>query len=578
MCCGVFPRLICRPPRNIPVRTADESLVQFVLEQGLLTPAQLAEANARREEPGTSEETTPSLIDWLVLEGVVDGWQMARLLAETLGLPTVDLQAVVVNPAALAVVPRSLAEHCAIFPFARTETTLRVAVGNPFDVDAIEDVRRAFLPVLELAVAPAVDILGAIRHYYSEGSDSGSADGAVEEGAAVVAEAADVDAPVVRLVQFIIGQGMARRASDIHLEPFARRFRIRYRIDGVLQPAEDPPRRLQRPVVSRLKIMANMNIAEKRLPQDGRARISLLGRTVDLRVSSLPSVHGESLVLRLLEPEQIRLGVAELGLDVADQKSLARLLTLPDGIVLVTGPTGSGKTTTLYACLHHLNKPDRKIITVEDPVEYQLAGINQVLVRSDVGMTFAAALRAILRQAPNIVMVGEIRDRETAEMAINAALTGHLVFSTLHTNDAPGAVIRLLDLGVKPFLVASALRAVVAQRLVRRVCPCCVRPGAVAPVGIMPGARQRERPACTTECPSCGGIGYSGRVAIFEFLTMSTTMQQLIYERAGAALMRRQARAQGMNTLREDGLRKAKAGLTTIEEVLAATVDTANET
>jgi general secretion pathway protein E/type IV pilus assembly protein PilB len=326
-----------------------------------------------------------------------------------------------------------------------------------------------------------------------------------------------------------------------------------------------------------LKIMANMNIAEKRLPQDGRARVSLQARTVDLRVSSLPAVHGESLVLRLLEPEQIRLGVAELGLDGADQKTLARLLTLPDGIVLVTGPTGSGKTSTLYACLHDLNKPDRKIITVEDPVEYQLAGINQVPVQSEVGMTFASALRAILRQAPNIVMVGEIRDRETAEMAINAALTGHLVFSTLHTNDAPGAVTRLFDLGVKPFLVASALRAVVAQRLVRRLCPRCLRLRGVAPTAAAGEAGGPEKAAGAAACPACGGTGFSGRVGIFEFLTISPALQQLIYERAGVALVRRQARAQGMCTLREDGLRKARAGLTTAEEVLGATVAYANE-
>jgi general secretion pathway protein E/type IV pilus assembly protein PilB len=560
------------------VRTADESLIQLVLERGLLTPAQLAEACARMGEPGTSEETTPALIDRLVQDGAVDGWQVARLLAQRHGLPTVDLQTTVVNPAALAVVPRSLAERCAVFPFARTETALRVAVGNPFDLDAVEELRWAVLPVLDLAVAPAVEIRRAIRLYYGQDSSLGSGDGALDEGAGAVSEAADVDAPVIRLVESIIGQAMARRASDIHLEPFERRFRIRYRIDGVLQPAEDLPRRLQRPVVSRLKIMANMNIAEKRLPQDGRARVSLQGRTVDLRISSLPAVHGESLVLRLLEPEKIRLGVAELGLDGADQKTLARLLTLPDGIVLVTGPTGSGKTTTLYACLHHLNKPDRKIITVEDPVEYQLAGINQVPVQSDVGMTFAAALRAILRQAPNIVMVGEIRDRETAEMAINAALTGHLVFSTLHTNDASGAVTRLLDLGVKPFLVAAALRAVVAQRLVRRVCPRCARPPSVAPAQTVDGAGLPEKPAGAAECPSCGGAGYSGRVGIFELLTMSPAMQQLIHEGAGVSLLRRQARAQGMSTLREDGLRKARAGLTTVEEVLAATVADANET
>ena len=387
---------------------------------------------------------------------------------------------------------------------------------------------------------------------------------------------ADDDAPVIQLVESIIGQAVARRASDIHLEPLARRFRVRYRIDGVLQPAGDLPRHLQRPVVSRLKIMGNMNIAEKRLPQDGRARFSVSGRTVDLRISCLPAVHGESVVLRLLEPGKIRVGLDELGLDGTDQRSLARLLTLPDGVVLVTGPTGSGKTTTLYACLHHLNKPDLKIITVEDPVEYQLAGINQVPVRTDVGMTFATALRAMLRQAPNVIMVGEIRDRDTAEIAINAALTGHLVFSTLHTNDAPGAVTRLFDLGVKPFLVASALRAVVAQRLVRRVCPRCVQPRnatEASPADLPPAAAMAVGAA---GCAECGGTGYAGRLGIFEILAVNPALQRLIYERAGGAALRGQARAQGMGTLREDGLRKARAGLTTVDEVLAATVADAN--
>ena len=383
-------------------------------------------------------------------------------------------------------------------------------------------------------------------------------------------------APVIRLVESILGQAVARRASDIHLEPLAQRFRVRYRIDGVLQPGEDLPRGLERPVVSRLKIMGNMNIAEKRLPQDGRVRFSVNGRTVDLRISSLPAVHGESVVLRLLEPDRIRLGLDELGLHGTDQRSLARLLNLPDGVVLVTGPTGSGKTTTLYACLNHLNQPDRKIITVEDPVEYQLAGVNQVPVRVDVGMTFAAALRAMLRQAPNVIMVGEIRDRETAEIAINAALTGHLVFSTLHTNDALGAVARLFDLGVKPFLVASALRGVVAQRLVRRVCRRCARPGNAAG----PDQARSHFAAATAEgaagCPACGGSGYAGRLGIFEFLAVNPALQQLIYERAGGAALRAQARAQGMVTLRDDGLRKARAGLTSMDEVLAATVADAN--
>lgn len=393
---------------------------------------------------------------------------------------------------------------------------------------------------------------------------------------ATAPETAGDDAQVIRLVESIIGRAMERRASDIHLEPLARRFRVRHRVDGVLQPGGDLPPGLQRAVVSRLKIIAEMNIAEKRLPQDGRARITLQGRTVDLRVSSLPAVHGESLVLRLLEPEQIRRSVADLGLDGAGQKTLARLLALPDGIVLVTGPTGSGKTTTLYACLHHLNRPDRKIITVEDPIEYQLPGINQVPVQGDVGMTFAAALRAILRQAPNIVMVGEIRDRETAGMAINAALTGHLVFSTLHTTDAAGAVTRLLDLGVKPFLLASALRAVVAQRLVRRVCARCARQQGGASAG--EPARCPEAGEGAAGCPACSGTGYSGRVGIFEFLIVSPAMQELIHERAGAALVRRQACAEGMRPLREDGLRKARAGLTTVDEVLAATTADANGT
>jgi len=447
---------------------------------------------------------------------------------------------------------------------------------NRLDPDPGEDLGRAVRSGLDPGGAPAAGIRPAIRINRGEDPAVGPGDGANEDGAAVHSDTAGDGASVIRLVESIIGQALARRASDIHLEPLAGRFRIRYRIDGVLQPAADPPRHLQRPVVSRLKIMANMNIAEKRLPQDGRARVSLQARTVDLRISSLPAVHGESMVLRLLEPEQIRRGGAELGLDDADQKTLARLLTLPDGIVLVTGPTGSGKTTTLYACLHDLNKPDRKIITVEDPVEYQLAGINQVPVQCEVGMTFASALRAILRQAPNIVMVGEIRDRETAEMAINAALTGHLVFSTLHTNDAPGAVTRLFDLGVKPFLVASALRAVVAQRLVRRICPCCIRQG-VVPAAAAGGAGESGNAAGAAACPACGGTGYAGRVGIFEFLTMSPALQQLVYERAGVAAVRRQARAQGMGTLREDGLRKARAGLTTVEEVLAATVAYANE-
>jgi general secretion pathway protein E/type IV pilus assembly protein PilB len=563
--------------RNLPVRAADESVVRLALERGLVTPAQLRAARVRTDRTGATADAPLDQIEWLIQECSIDGWRLARLLAEAHGLPAVELQAVAVAPAALAAVPCDLAERGCAFPFARSEGTVRVAIGNPFDVEAIEHLRRSVLAAIDLAVAPVEEIRRAIRIHYGRDSTFELSEEAADEPPPAVAETVGDQAPVISLVESIVERAVARRASDIHLEPLARRCRVRYRIDGVMQSAGDLPDGLQRSVVSRLKIIANMDIAEKRLPQDGRARVNLQGRTVDLRISSLPSVHGESMVLRLLEPEKIRPGVAELGLDGANQKALARLLALPDGIVLVTGPTGSGKTTTLYACLNHLNTPDRKIITVEDPVEYQLAGINQVAVQGDVGMTFAAALRAILRQAPNIVMVGEIRDRETADMAINAALTGHVVFSTLHTNDAPGAVTRLFDLGVKPFLVASALRAVVAQRLVRRLCPLCFGTQNAGRAGSTSGEFRKDRHAGSPECPACCGSGYSGRVGLFELLAVNPALQQLIYERAGAGRLRREARLQGMCSLRDDGLRKAEAGLTTVEEVLGATLADANE-
>jgi general secretion pathway protein E/type IV pilus assembly protein PilB len=327
--------------------------------------------------------------------------------------------------------------------------------------------------------------------------------------------------------------------------------------------------------------MADISIAEKRLPQDGRIQLTTAGRQLDLRVSSLPTAHGESIVMRILDKEGLQPRLTELGFSREDQRQFERLIKLPEGMLLVTGPTGSGKTTTLYSCLHHLNRPDRKIITVEDPVEYQLAGVNQVPVRQEIGMTFASALRAMLRQAPNIVMVGEIRDRETAETAINASLTGHMVFSTLHTNDAPGAVTRLLDMGMKPFLVAASLRAVLAQRLVRRICAACGRPSRPEPhrlklLGITPeqasGANFRKGDGCA----ACNGTGYRGRVGIFELLLLNDEIRTLIHAQSGSALIREKARALGLRTLREDGIRKVTAGLTTIEEVVTITVDDVN--
>jgi general secretion pathway protein E/type IV pilus assembly protein PilB len=357
----------------------------------------------------------------------------------------------------------------------------------------------------------------------------------------------------------------------------AKTFRMRYRIDGVLHEMKSPPKRLQAAIISRLKIQSNMSISEHRIPQDGRIQTAVGGKLIDLRVSCLPTNHGESIVMRILDKEGLRLGLPELGFFTDDQQTFERLIGLPDGILLVTGPTGSGKTTTLYSCLHFINRPDRKIITVEDPVEYLLAGINQVQVNELVGLSFAAALRSILRQAPNVIMIGEIRDLETATIAINASLTGHLVFSTLHTNDAPSAVTRLIDIGVKPFLVASSTRALMAQRLVRKVCRQCAAPyvpsdGEMRSLGLDAGGTQGATFQRGKGCGNCSGTGFRGRFGIFEIFVIDDEARKLIYEKVPSSILRTRAREMGMRTLREDGVRKVQAGLTTPDEVIRATV------
>jgi general secretion pathway protein E/type IV pilus assembly protein PilB len=394
-------------------------------------------------------------------------------------------------------------------------------------------------------------------------------------------EVTEADAPIIKLVSLIILEAFRSRASDIHLEPLEKKFRVRYRVDGVLHEVESPPKRLQSAIVSRVKIMANMSIAEKRLPQDGRIQINVMGRDLDLRVSAIPSSHGESIVMRILDKESLQLGLPKLGFLSDDQQTFERLIGLSDGILLVTGPTGSGKTTTLYACLNYINRPDRKIITVEDPVEYQLSGINQVHVRSDIGLTFASALRSILRQAPNIIMIGEIRDMETAEIAVNASLTGHLVFSTLHTNDAPSAVTRLIDIGVKPFLVASSVRGIMAQRLVRKVCEKCKEPAQAdeRELRLLGPAAARVAEAQLYRgrgCADCNHTGYRGRLGIFEILVINDEIRHMIYERISASQLRGRARELGMRTLREDGLRKVVSGVTTLDEVFRVTMGDTN--
>ena len=531
----------------------------------------------------------------LVCDEPLDAHRIAQLLADEFGMPTVDLAAVRVPGEVLTLVPRTIAARYRLVPLQRDERTLRVAVSDPLDTDGIDSLAHMLKLTIEPVIAPADDIVHAIERFY--GKDESSLDELMgnvavgEDATAPIAPATtpanttpsgdSADAPIIKLVHSLILEAIQRRASDIHLEPLEKRFRVRYRIDGVLQEIENPPKRLQLAIVSRLKIMANISIAEKRVPQDGRIQIVVGGRSLDLRVSSLPTAHGESIVMRILDKESLQLGLPELGFFSDDQEIFERLITLPDGILLVTGPTGSGKTTTLYSCLHHINQPDRKIITVEDPVEYQLTGINQVPVRHEIGMTFASALRAMLRQAPNVVMIGEIRDLETAEIAINASLTGHMVFSTLHTNDAPGAVTRLIDIGVKPFLVSTSLRATMAQRLVRKICPKCRRthtptaqelralnltPAQIAGATFMRGAG----------CPACNGTGYRGRTGIFEVFVVNEEIQRMIYDGASSARLRDKARSLGMRTMREDGARKAIAGLTTIEEVVSITVGDAS--
>lgn len=503
-----------------------------------------------------------------------------QALAGDLGLPWIELGDRLIPADVLGLVPRAFVLEHAVLPFARERGVLQVAVADPLAADVLDSLAYAAGSPVQPVLAAEADIRRAITRCYSEGMRDEAAEAAGSRPPLVVETEPGLtdeqDAPVIKLVSDLIADAIRLRASDIHLEPLERRFRVRHRIDGVLHEADAPSMRLQLPVISRLKIMAGLSIAEKRVPQDGRIQAVVDGRKLDLRVSSLPTTHGESLVMRVLDQESLKLGLPELGLLPDDQAVFEQQLAAPDGIMLVTGPTGSGKTTTLYASLHHLNRLDRKIITVEEPVEYQLAGINQVPVNLAAGMTFATALRAMLRQAPNVVMVGEIRDRETSEIALNASLTGHLVFSTLHTNDAPSAITRLIDIGAKPFLVAAGLRSVIAQRLVRKICGRCRqvhRPSAreLQALGLDPARVDGAEFVRGAGCPACHGTGYRGRMGIFEIFLVNDGIRAMIHDNVTAARLRQQARLDGMRTMREDGVRKVLAGLTTIEEIVSVT-------
>ncbi len=571
--------------RLLRVNPADDYLIRLALKHGLLQHEKLSDffhVDARTTE-AIPAVVTSGLARQLVAQGVLNGPALARAVAAEFELPFVELSGKSVPNEVLASLPRNFVTKYQVFPFGWTDAGLQVAVADPLDLELMDSLAHVAGRPVTTWVAAELDIREAIARCYDQPAhliDPGAAvetNPGWEEAMREPVEGKEADAPIIKMVHDIILGAVHQRASDIHLEPLERRFRIRYRIDGVLAEASAPAKRHQLAIISRLKIMANISIAEKRVPQDGRVQIALAGRTLDFRVSSLPTIHGESIVMRILDQSQLKLGLPELGFDGEDRVQMENLIASPDGMVLVTGPTGSGKTTTLYSCLHHLNQTDRKIITVEDPVEYQLTGVNQVPVRAEIGMTVATALRAMLRQAPNIVMVGEIRDRETADMAINAALTGHFVLSTLHTNDAAGAIARLTDIGVKPFLVAAALRASLAQRLVRRICPHCKRahqpaPREIAALGLSAAQVSGAQFAHGAGCSACHGTGYRGRLGIFEIFLVNDHLRDLVYGNASAAQLRQRARTDGMRTLREDGIRKVLAGHTTIAEVASVTI------
>jgi len=567
------------------VQHKEDYVLKFLEDEGLVTRSQIESAKSRLNGTG-------NIIDLLVNEGVVSEADVARSLAAQAHMDWVDLSNKVIPPEVIEQIRAEEARRFKVIPVGFGESGLIVAVSDPLDIDTIDGLSFLLQREIEVVCTSADKIRQALIKYYGT-ADEASDILAQQIGHDVdfnleITEGGDIsstdeaDAPIIRMVSMLLIEAHRLGASDVHLEPLDKKFRVRFRIDGVLQEMQAPPKRLQSAIVSRLKIMTgSMSIAEKRLPQDGRIQVRIARKPIDLRVSTIPTNHGESIVMRVLDKSSLMLGLPELGFFSDDKETFERLLGLPDGILLVTGPTGSGKTSTLYSCLNFINKPDRKIITVEEPIEYQMNGINQVQVNTDVGMTFPVALRSILRQAPNVIMIGEIRDLETATIATNASLTGHLVFSTLHTNDAPSAVARLVDLGVQPFLVASSVRAIMAQRLVRRLCPNCKQPGELSEtelraLNLEPGQLADARVTKPVGCEECRHTGYKGRMGIFEIFTIDDNVRHMINNRRSTLLLRQRARELGMRTLREDGVRKVLAGLTSAEEVISITLGDVN--
>jgi len=557
-------------------RKQRQRLGEILVKWGVVTQSGVDEAleHARAEGLRIGEA--------LIALGLADEEDVTKALATQYDMEYIDLDRNVVVPTDLHLIPDDIIKRHLVLPLGRENEKLKIVITDPLDLETLDMLRFRLNFDLEPCLASKSKMRNYIEqfirsdmsldhqvHLMEEGERNGAGEGD---------EKLDEDsAPIIRLVTMIIGEAVKMRASDIHIEPMANRVRVRYRVDGVCLERDNIPKRMQGPVINRFKIMAGIDLAERRMPGDGRIKMSVAGSDIDFRVSSLPSYHGESVVLRILRPDSAKLGIQSLGFEADNYAQFQRIIRRPNGVFLVTGPTGSGKTTSLYAAINELNRPDRKIITAEDPVEYNFTGINQCQVNESIGLTFAAILRSMLRQAPNIILVGEIRDMEVAEVAIQAALTGHLVFSTLHTNDAPSAITRLIDMGVKPFLVASSIQAVMGQRLIRIICPDCKEvypdpdPRILRVLGFRPDEIQGRTFYRGRGCSSCGGSGYRGRQGIFELMEMNISIREMAFNRAPLNEIRKTARAAGMRGLLEDGRTKILNGVTTPDELVRIT-------
>jgi type IV pilus assembly protein PilB len=560
-------------------------LLELLVKEGLLSPDQAQRAVGEQRRTGERLASILTRLGFLKEEDLLD------FLSRKYGIPVINLGRVEVDSEILRLVRKEIVQKYQVFPVRKVGNTLTLALSDPTVVLAIDDVQFATgLHVIPVLAAESA-IRAAIDHNYSSGVedikkliDQEATGGEVSLEFLEKSQKVDIaelgrevdEAPTIRFVNLIVADAIRKRASDIHLEPYEKVFRVRYRIDGVLHDMMNPPKQMEAAILSRVKIMANLDIAERRLPQDGRISVRFQNREIDLRVSSLPTIFGEKIVMRVLDKGAVVLDLTRLGFEADDLERFKKTITIPYGMILVTGPTGSGKSTTLYAAIAAINNPDINIITAEDPVEFNIPGINQVLVREDIGYNFSAAMRAFLRQDPDVILVGEMRDLETAQIAIRAALTGHLVFSTLHTNDAPSTVTRLQDMGIPPFLISSSLLLVIAQRLVRRICLECreatpVPVSALIDVGFPPEEAESVKVYVGKGCAACANTGYKGRIAVHEVMWMTPELQEAIVRQRPANELKEIATKEGMRTLRQTGLRKVANGVTTIDEVLRVT-------